>query len=451
MPEKKTQNRSRWWILVIALEVIIAVWLICEVALRIVVEMPLKTDFYSSITLEQVRQKQAEVGIRTTQGPNWAHLGWIADPERETYIVETGEGQLWYPVQTAEYGSCILRPSEGSGSYRVLAVSKDTGRKRLLGKVDVIIPESASPPLYKPVIAGPWQLLFKPKDSGYYINDHAVYRDASGQWRLAGITSKTDGDYNQEKYFVVGVSQEMPPAGSMQESDPVAAFDELAWAPHVIDEKGAYYMFWSPHRLERMTSKDGITWGDKETVMPSPYHKFFRDGMIFKVAGSQWLLYTTARGLFFSQVDVYQSFDLEHWQYIRTALSTSWGSERNSPFASTESPFVMEYDGRYYLSVTYNNDTLFWNGLLLPFKIWFDRESYNDTLVFNSDNPYDFGNYSGSGNAPTLVTKLRTHGPEFIYVPEKDSWYITTAGWPWITSLTKGEAAIAPLKWKQVK
>ncbi|MBN1689606.1 MAG: hypothetical protein JW901_01130 [Dehalococcoidia bacterium] len=448
MPKKKKPGPNIWWRLFISLEIIIAVWLICEVVLRIVVEMPLQTDFYSSIPPQAVLQRQAEVGIRTTQGPGWAHLGWIADPAGETYVIETGEGALWYPVHTVEYGSCLLRESEGSGSYRVLAVSKNTGKKRLISKVDVHIPESTTPPVYRPVIAGEWQRLFQPIDSGYYVNDHAIYRDAGGRWRLAGITSKTDGDYNQEKYFATAVSQDMPPAGVMQESVPIADFSELAWAPHVISEQGTWHMFWSPHRLEHMTSKDGVSWGSRDTVMPAPYHKFFRDGMVIKVAGGQWLLYTTARGLFFSQVDVYQSFDLTYWQYIGTALLTGWGSERNSPFASTESPFVMEYKGRYYLSVTYNNDTFFWNGLLLPFKIWLGRESYNDTLVFSSDNPYDFGSYKGNGDAPTLVARLRTHAPEYIYVPEKDAWYITTCGWPWIASLTAGEVAIASLQWE---
>ena len=42
----------------------------------------------------------------------------------------------------------------------------------------------------------------------------------------------------------------------------------------------------------------------------------------------------------------------------------------------------MQYKDRYYLSVTYNNDTFFWNGLLLPFKIWLDRDSYNDNSHF---------------------------------------------------------------------
>ena len=126
--------------------------------------------------------------------------------------------------------------------------------------------------------------------------------------------------------------------------------------------------------------------------------------MIVQVAPDQWLLYTTARGRFFSQIDVYQSFDLTCWQYIRTALASSFGSERNSPFASMESPFVAKYNDGYYLSVTYNNDTLFIHGVLMLFKVWLDKESYNDTLVFYADNPYDFGVYKGKKRSPNLLT-----------------------------------------------
>ena len=93
----------------------------------------------------------------------------------------------------------------------------------------------------------------------------------------------------------MGTSKDMPPSGGMQSRRRWLTLAELAWAPDVIKDRGTYYMFWSPHRLERMTSADGITWGNKETVMPAPYHKFFRDAMVIRVAGGQWLLYSTAR------------------------------------------------------------------------------------------------------------------------------------------------------------
>ncbi len=435
--------------ILIAAAALLALWLILEIGLRIYVEMPLRTDFYGSIERGDVPALQQQVGLRVNQGPGWIHLGWIADPEKETYRVEKLSGDRWDELTTTRFGSCLSR--SGSGRYRVWALPSAGGADRLLGEVDATAQVTANAAVYRPSISGPWQVLFKPSIYGYYINDHTVYRDATGDWKLAGITHKSDGNYNEEKYFAVGRSTGFPPANGMTEEGPVADFGELAWAPHVISENTTYYMYWSPHKLYRMVSADGIGWGQRETIMEAPYHKFFRDAMVLKAADGQWLLYTTARDWFFSQVDVYQSFDLRHWQYIDTSLLSTCGSERNSPFASMESPFVMRYGGRYYLSLTYNNDTFFWNGLLLPLRIWLDRPSYNDTLVFQADNPYDFGVYGGAGNAPSLVARLQAHGPEYIYLPDEDRWYITTAGWPWVSSLTAGEAAVAPLVWLPIE
>jgi len=435
--------------ILIVVAVLLVLWLILEIGLRIYVEMPLATDFYGSAKREEVIALQQQAGLRVNQGSGWIHLGWIADPERETYRVEKQNGENWQELATVRFGSYLSR--RGSGLYRVWAVPKGAASPRLLGEVSVSVLDTSEAPVYRPAIAGPWKVLFKPKIYGYYINDHTVYADITGHWRLVGITHKSDGNYNEEKYFAVGRSPDFPPVAGMSEEKPVADFGELAWAPHVIAENATYYMFWSPHKLYRMVSTDGINWDQRETGLEVPYHKFFRDAMIIKAAEGQWLLYTTAKGWFFSQVDVYQSFDLRHWQYIGTALGSTCGSERNSPFASMESPFVTPYGGRYYLSITYNNDTFFWNGLLLPINIWLDRQSYNDTLVFQSDNPYDFGVYGGAGNAPSLVARLKAHGPEYIHLPDNDRWYITTAGWPWVSSLTAGEAAVAPLEWLPIE
>ncbi len=80
-------------------------------------------------------------------------------------------------------------------------------------------------------------------------------------------------------------------------------------------------------------------------------------------------------------------------------------------------------------------------------KIWPNAASYNDTLVFHSDTPYDFGEYDGQRHAPTLITRLAAHAAEFVHHAGSDAWYITTAGWPWAATLTSGEAAVAPLRW----
>lgn len=430
--------------IVTAAAVILGLWLVLEIGLRIYVEYPLPTDFYGSITQDRIGAYQQAYGVRTAAGPGWIHLGWVADPAREHYRIERKISRGWSEIGHTRFGSYLIRGQ--GGLFRVTAVTRQ--EEHLLNEVQAQ-PLAGISPVSVPAIAGPWRTLFRPHTYGNYLNDHTVFRDATGAWRVVGITSATDGDFNAEKYFAVGTSPDFPPREPMREEAPVADFGALAWAPHAVTEQDTYYLFWSPHRLERLTSPDGITWKNPTTVIRAPYHKFFRDAMILKVADGQWLLYTTARGRFFSQVDLYQSFDLTGWQYIGTALRTGLGSERNSPFASTESPFVINYRGHYYLSVTYNNNTTAWNGLLLPFKIWLDRPSYNDTRIFHSDNPYDFGTYRGRKQAPSLLTELKAHAPEYVYVPAHDTWYITTAGWPWIATLTKGEVAVAPLQWRR--
>jgi len=421
------------------------IWLVVEAGMRIYLEAPLESGFYGSIPRHSVSQMQKQYGVQVTSGKGWTHLGWIADPEKESYrIVRVADDQ---PIEIGRttFGSYLWGGE--SGTYQVWAKPANNSQAWLVGEVEVIA-NSESSPIYVPHIAGDWQELFRPQIYGFYINDHTVFQDAEGSWRLVGITSLSNGDYNVERYFAVGVSQVFPPPDGMDEQEPLASFDELAWAPHVIQAENTYHMFWSPHELHQMTSEDGISWENHRVTMSAPMHKFFRDPMVIQVAPGQWLLFTIARGAYFSQVDVYQSFDLEGWQYIRTALRSSWGSERNSPFASMESPFVIEFQDHYYLSLTYNNDSFFWPGILMLFKIWPDRASYNQTLVFHSDNPYDFGTYSGTENSPSLLTQLETHAPEIIHDSEEDKWYLTTAGWPWVATLTTGEVAIAPLVWE---
>lgn len=428
--------------------ILLGLWLLGEAGIRLYLEHPLQTDFYSSLPRGAVRRRQEEVGVRVATGAGWAHLGWIADPAVEGYRIERQAGGVWEEVGWTQFGSFLVRVE---GVYRVVAQPRAGTASRVLAEGVAAQPGSGSAPLCAPRLDGPWQPLFRPQVHGYYINDHTVYQDASGQWRLVGITDKSDGNFNAEKYFAVGVSDEFPAHGGMREAEPVADHGELAWAPHVIVENDQlYHMFWSPHRLHHAVSSDGITWRDHQVVLPAPFNKFFRDPMVLQVAPDQWLLYATARGRYYSQVDVYQSFDLQSWQYIGTPLRSAWGSERNSPFASTESPFAIHYQGHYYLSITYNNDSPFWAGILVSFKVWPNRASYNDTLIFQSDHPYDFGVYRGRARSPTLLTRLQAHAAEYVYHPQRNTWYITTAGWPWVATLTSGEVAVAQLRWDTV-
>ena len=420
-----------------------ALWGLVELVMRL---MPYPTDFYGSISRADVQKRQAEIGLKQAGGQNWAHLGWIADPKNETYRIEQKSAAGWEKITECEFGSFLCRES---GFYRVLSLNKMTSAEKVIGEQEVLI-KKIPQKRWLPRISGEWKKLFLPTKSGFYLNDHTLFRDVKGDWRLIGITSKTNGDYGQEKTFAVGCSPDFPPEGMMQEQAPLADFGELAWAPDVIEHEGKWHLFWSPHKLHHMSSEDGINWQEHSVLLEKPYHKFFRDPMIYRVAESQWLLYTTARGKYFSRVDIYQSFNLKEWQYIRPALCNGWGSRYNSAFASTESPFLVPFRDSFYLSVTYNNGSTFISGLLLLLKKWPKPETYNDTYVFYADNPYDFGVFRGEKRTQTFFTRLEAHAPEWIEDPFSGEWYLTTAGWPWAATLTSGEAAYTPLSWEEI-
>jgi beta-fructofuranosidase len=434
-----------YWTLVLAAA--IGVFVLLEVALRWLVGLGLEIDFYGSIPREAVRERQAHHGLRVATGPGWAHLGWIADPERERYRIERREGSGWSTVARSRLGSSLVRTG---GVYRVWAEPRREDAERLVGEAELSV-ERRDPPLHRPRVAGPWRLLFRPERAGSYVNDHAIFRDAQGRYRLLGITGPGRGDYRRERRFAQGVSEDFPPGVGMREDEPVADFGELAWAPAVVAHAGVFHLYWSPHRLHHMTSRDGVLWSEPRLALRAPVHRFFRDASVLEVGSSQWLLFATGRGRWFSRVDLYQSFDLEEWQYVGAALRSRRGSERNSAFASTESPQVTCHAGRYYLSITYNNGSRLWAPLLLLLRRAPRGRAYDDTLVFYSDNPYDFGSYAGARRSPTLLARLEAHAPRLFCHPETGAWWITTAGWPWAATLTSGEVAVAPLAWDRVE
>jgi hypothetical protein len=431
-------------------------WLACELAMRWWIASPLATGFYGSIRREEVRAHQERHGVRAARGPGWIHLAWIADPDRERYVIEHRDPRAggadgdWRARGRTRLGSFLVEGRGGEFRVRALTRSRQAGAgDRVLGQVSVEPEPGPAPPVLRPEIAGPWRLLFRPRLHGRYVNDHTIFRDAHGRWRLLGITSHSNGDFAAERWLAAASSDAFPPPApeTMAEEAPVADLGELAWAPHVVEAAGRWHLFWSPHRLHQMSSPDGVRWQDPTVTLDPPRHRFFRDAMVLEVAPGQWLLYATGRGRYYSRVDCYQSFDLEHWQYIGPALRTGLGCERASPFASTESPTVVRHEGRYYLALTYNNDSFFWPGLLLLLRRWPGRASYNDTRVFHSSNPYDFGSYRGPRRPSREVARLRAHAAELLRHPETGAWWITTAGWPWVATLTSGEVAVAPLRW----
>ena len=366
----------------------------------------MRTDFYGSIPRGEIAGLQKRTGIRVNAFDTCVHLGWIADPAADRYTIwrEEPNGKFRRICRT-RYGSCLIRRLSPDTAY-TFRISSATGALEETLRVRTL--EAQEREVYRPVIGGEWRALFRPRRYGDYLNDHTVYRSADGRWRIAGITAFGAGDYAKERYFAHGVSDAFPFAEgvTMTEEPPLADEGRLAWAPHVICANGQYYMWYSPHTAYCQTSEDGVRWRERPELAFRPAFAQFRDPMTLQVGERQWLMYATARHGLFSTIDAYQSFDAERWQFIRSALKTGFGCERAAPQASTESPFVFSYRGGYYLSTTYNNGSFFFDAMLLPLKVWRDKESYNDTLIFASANPYDFGTYSGRRRPSSLVATL---------------------------------------------
>ena len=116
-----------------------------------------------------------------------------------------------------------------------------------------------------------------------------------------------------------------------------------------------------------------------------------------------------------NRIIVFESLDLSKWKYIGAALKLGLGSPV-SPNSACESPSVLEHNGSFYLFTT-----------IVPGLVGV-KKHYNDTFVFRSSNPYDFGKFNGkNGQNAKLIGQLETHAPE-IFIQD-DKIFYTTCGW----------------------
>lgn len=94
---------------------------------------------------------------------------------------------------------------------------------------------------------------------------------------------------------------------------------------------------------------------------------------------------------------------------------------------------MVRVGGLYYLFVTYTDCR---------------PENYHNTLVFCSEDPTNFGEYTGDNEAEVVVAKLWAHAPEIV--EDGGHWYVTTCGWPNHGTAVEGGVAIARLGWTPV-
>jgi beta-fructofuranosidase len=269
-----------------------------------------------------------------------------------------------------------------------------------------------------------------------HVNDHCVVRGADA-WHVFGITKDTpELAPHQERWFCHGSGPSL--AGDpFREHGRACDFGHRAWAPSIAFDGDRWIMIYGPDILRAAWSDDPRLedWHEIPcTLTGGPPGAVLRDGMIFRLDDDTWLLYSTGKRGRLGAVSVCVSENLLDWRFVRFALRTTDSAPKQPPWAATESPFVFERDDEYWLSMTY---TASGQG----------PADYHDTLLFRSDNPFDFGSYGGGESEP--AARLAAHAPEYLHDPDTDRWYITSAGWVGerFGTAIPGSVAIRELDW----
>lgn len=286
-----------------------------------------------------------------------------------------------------------------------------------------------------PTISGEWQLLYQPKKTGCYVNDHSLIRANDGSWHLFGITRQAhEIEPDRERYFTHGKGDRLITEAGLLEVGIVCDNGVRAWAPSVVTDGRRYYMHYGPSPMRMATSDELTHWMEHTPVLHNaPLDSCHRDSMVLRQHDGSWLMYATGIKDRYGVISVFASDDLVHWTFLRYALRTSGNAPLNPPWGATESPFVVHKDGGYYLFTTYTDSRI---------------ENYHNTLVFYSDDPTDFGEYTGDNEQHVIMARLHAHAPEVVR-DDDGRWYITTCGWRNRSVPMEGAVAIAKLEWKE--
>lgn len=256
----------------------------------------------------------------------------------------------------------------------------------------------------------------------YYVNDHTLVRGPDGAWHMFGIFHHEPFGDGAEVDFIHAVAREHDPArwgeGSFEAAlEPyrialhadVSAGETQLWAPHIVAWNGRYLMVYQgggpdeDHRSIRLAeSEDLYRWTRVGSV---PMFEDFceaRDPMLVRREGAWALYYTRCESMAgrHSGVAYRLSHDLVHWSEPRMALTL----ERSTPMSNsgfTESPFVFEHGGSYWLSVS-------------AYPLAWDA-----TLLYRSSVPSSFP------DAP--YTRLRSRAAEWVFGNRGELW-LTHAG-----------------------
>jgi arabinan endo-1,5-alpha-L-arabinosidase len=287
------------------------------------------------------------------------------------------------------------------------------------------VPAAAAPAPADDVVAGEFTKIYDPsvgEPEAWYINDHTFIQGPDGTWHLFGITHPEPPDPEDEDDFAHATAPSLQ--GPWTKQPFALSVDEgygetHLWAPHVIEVEGVYYMFYcgggadhTKYQINLATSTDLVTW------TRHPGGPLFTDGYdardpyVTRI-GDQWVMYYTANSdpAGGNHTVMYRtSQDLVTWSERQTAFTDP---EQGTYGGGTESPFVVEHNGSWYLFIG-------------------PRGGYVGTDVFRSDDPFSFED-------KVLVGHLQSHAAEVIR--DGDGWFASAAGWG------QGGVYLAPLTW----
>lgn len=242
----------------------------------------------------------------------------------------------------------------------------------------------------------------------FYVNDHSLIPLPDSRWMLTGIFNPEPYQPETERAFVLATAPGPGPARWGAAGAPsftlsperfsirALADERWIWAPHLVrDRDGSLVMIFhvgtadpdrSGFRIAR--SRDGSTWTREGGTLFEDIC-VARDPMLVRFA-DLWVAYYTrcaSRESRVSGVAYRTSLDLVRWS--PPAMALTLGEETAMPNSGhTESPFVFERNGWFYLTVTsYPVD-------------------YDATFVYRSRSPFVF--------APRPIARLRAHAAEWV-------------------------------------
>jgi beta-xylosidase len=290
--------------------------------------------------------------------------------------------------------------------------------------------------------AGAFERIYDPSEGEtepWYINDHCFTRDRDGTWHLIGITHPEPFAPFDELHLAHATAPGLHGPWTKRPfalSTDVAAGETHLWAPHGIEHDDRYWMFVcaggpSPaeYRIHLATSDDCATWTRHEAnpLVVDGYEA--RDPMVLRV-GDRWVMYYTATERAeggHHVVIATESDDLVHWEGRHIVYRDPMEGTGAGP---TESPFVMERDGRYHLFIGPD-----WAGLKASLDAGaYDPATYRRTRVLESTDPLSF-------HLDQQVATIDAHAAEVVVDEAGESW-ISHCGWG------QGGVYLAPLTWE---